>query len=210
MNHVARRVAGVVAAASLTATVVVGCSSNDDDNASASSASMSATATDGAGSTDATDGADAGNSADKAEVTAADGSTVTLTGSIAKKYNSATEAQKKDLGKAQTGADASGTSSTGLIFQQFDGGVITAKSADAPGYITWGKIRDAWNVKRDDTGKPAADGKGGSEGPLGAPTSDETDEGSMKVSTFDNGKITFSPSENKTEVTVDGKVVDTE
>lgn len=91
-------------------------------------------------------------------MTAADGSKVTLSGAIAKKYNAATEGQKADLGKAKTGADASGESPNGVVFQQFEG-VITAKNADAPAYITWGKIRDAWNVKRDDTGKPSADGR---------------------------------------------------
>lgn len=207
MNQVARRVAGVVAAASLTATVVVGCSSNDgSDAASASSGTVAATATDGASGTN---GADAGgtNSADSVELTAADGSKVTLTGAIAKKYSAATEKQKTDLGKPLTGADGSGTSANGVIFQQFDGGVITAKNADATAYITWGKIRDAWNVKRDESGQPAADGKSGSEGPLGTATSDETEEGGLKVSTFENGKITFSPKTNKVEVTVKDKVV---
>lgn len=208
MNHVARRVAGAVAAASLTATVIAGCSNDNDDNASASSAPMSASA-----GADASSGADASNgndSADSVEVTAADGSKVKLSGAIAKKYNDATEKQKTDLGKAKTGDDASGTSANGVIFQQFEGGVITAKTADSPAYITWGKIRDAWNVKRDDSGKPSADGKGGSEGPLGVATSDETEEGSMKVSTFEHGKITWTPKGDKTEVTVDGKVVPAE
>ena len=213
MNHVARRVAGVVAAASLTATVVVGCSSNDSNDDSAASGTVATSAADGAGAdasgTDASgkNGENGGDSADSVELTAADGSKVTLKGSIAKKYNSATEKQKTDLGKPLTGEDGAGTSDNGVIFQQFDGGVITAKNADAPAYITWGKIRDAWNVDRDETGKPSDDGKGGSEGPLGAPTSDETDEGDMKVSTFENGKITFSPKENKVEVTVKDKVV---
>ncbi|ALG86070.1 LGFP repeat-containing protein [Gordonia phthalatica] len=214
MNHVARRVAGVVAAASLTATVVVGCSSNDsDDAASASSGTVAATATDGATSTDGADasgdktGETGANAGESVELTAADGSKVTLKGAIAKKYSSATEKQKKDLGKPLTGEKGSGTSANGVIFQQFDGGVITAKNADATAYITWGKIRDAWNVKRDETGQPAADGKSGSEGPLGTATSDETDEGDLKVSTFENGKITFSPKTDKVEVTVKDKVV---
>ena len=104
-----------------------------------------------------------------------------------------------------TGADASGTSENGMTFQQFDGGVISSKGDTA--YITWGKIRDAWNVKRDDTGAPSESGKGGSSGPLGAPTSDETDEGGLKQSTFENGKITWDPKTDTTEVTVKDKVV---
>lgn len=201
MKNVVRQTAGVVAAAALTVTVLAGCSSNDSDDSAASSAPMSATDATGTGAATET------GSADTVEVTAADGSKVTLSGPIAKKYNAATEKQKTDLGKAKTGADASGKSPNGVVFQQFEGGVITAKSADSPAYITWGKIRDAWNVKRDADGKPAADGKGGSQGPLGVATSDETDEGDMKVSTFEHGKITWTPQGDKLEVTVNGKVV---
>lgn len=198
MNHVARRVAAAVAAASLTATVVVGCSSNNDTASPSSEPASTSTGVD----------ASTGNgSTDSVEVTAADGSTVTLSGAIAKKYSAATEKQKTDLGKAKTGAEASGTGANGVVFQQFEGGVITAKTADSPAYITWGKIRDAWNVKRDATGTPAADGKGGSQGPLGVATSDETDEGAMKVSTFEHGEITWTPAGDKIEVTVNGKVV---
>lgn len=36
----------------------------------------------------------------------------------------ATAKQKTDLGKPKTGADASGTGANGVVFQQFDGGVI--------------------------------------------------------------------------------------
>lgn len=205
MNNTVRRTAGVVAAVTLTATAIAGCSNNDSDDNSAASASASASMA----MTDATStqpGTETG-SADSVEVTAADGSKVMLSGPIAKKYAAATDTQKADLGKAMTGADASGESPNGVVFQQFEGGVITAKNADAPAYITWGKIRDAWNVKRDDTGKPSADGKGGSQGPLGVATSDETDEGSMKVSTFEHGKITWTPMGDKIEVTVNGEVV---
>lgn len=143
------------------------------------------------------------------EVTAADGSKVTLKGAIATKYDAATEKQKTDLGVVLTGTDASGTSESGVVFQQFKGGVITAKDGQ-PAYITWGKIRDAWNVKRDDTGKPAADGKAGSSGPIGTATSDEVEEGTLKVSTFENGKITFNPATGAVVVTVKDKVVPTE
>ncbi|WP_026919617.1 LGFP repeat-containing protein [Gordonia shandongensis] len=210
MKKVVRRTAGAAAAAALTVTVIAGCSDdNSNDDSTASDASMSMSQSEDAGGASESESADS-DAADKAEVTAADGSKVTLTGAIAKKYTSATEKQKSDLGKVKTGDDAAGKSDNGVVFQQFEGGVITAKSDDAPAYITWGKIRDAWNVKRDDSGKPDEDGKGGSTGPLGVATSDETDEGSMKVSTFENGKITFDPAKDKVEVTVDGKVVPTE
>lgn len=53
---------------------------------------------------------------------------VTLTGPIAAKYSSATEDQKKALGKPLTGDRNAGTRESGVIFQQFQGGAITAKN----------------------------------------------------------------------------------
>ncbi|GAA1480174.1 hypothetical protein GCM10009624_06140 [Gordonia sinesedis] len=214
-----RRVAGVAFAASIATLGVAGCSNDDGDSASSAvSDATSAVASAGNEASAAASSAVAGGgesgeasgSGESVELTAADGSKVTLSGPIAAKYNGATEKQKTDLGKPLTGDNASGsTEGSGAVFQQFDGGVITAKNGDAgtPAYVTWGKIRDAWNVKRDDSGKPAADGKGGSTGPLGVPTSDETDENGLKVSTFENGKITYDPRTDKVEVTVKDTVV---
>lgn len=208
MNRSARRVSGAVAAAALALVVVSACSDdNSDDKSAASSDTMSMSETSGAQESGSMDSASAGS----VDLTAADGTTVTLTGPIAAKYSSATESQKNDLGAPRTGADTSGTESNGVMFQQFDGGVITAKNGDTstPAYITWGKIRDAWNVPRNADGQPAADGKGGSQGPLGIATSDETDENGVKTSTFEHGKITWTQSTDQVEVTVDGKVVPT-
>lgn len=203
---VRRRTAGIVAALAVTTLVAAGCS--DDDNADSSNASASVSEqTDASGSQES--GSESGTeSGQSVPLEAEDGTKVELTGAIAAKYSSATEKQKTDLGKPLTGDDASGTGDNGVSFQQFDGGVITSKGDTA--YITWGKIRDAWNVERDETGKPSDDGEGGSAGPLGAPTSDETEEGNMKKSTFENGEITYDTKTQKVEVTVDGKVVDTE
>lgn len=119
---------------------------------------------------------------------------------------------KADLGQPLTGDDASGTSDSGVVYQQFDGGVITARNGDAgtPAYITWGKIRDAWNVERDAQGEPSDDGEEGSDGPLGAATSDETTEGDIKKSTFENGTITWNSADDTVTVTVNGKVVKTD
>lgn len=212
-----RRIAGVAFAASI-ATLGVAACSNDDSGSSTMSDATSAIASAGNEASGAMSSAVAGSGESgesgaagaPVELDAADGSKVTLNGPIAAKFNEATEKQKTDLGKPLTGPEASGTTEgSGAVFQQFDGGVITAKSADAPAYITWGKIRDAWNVKRDDAGQPAADGKGGSAGPLGVPTSDETDENGMKVSTFENGKITYDQPADKVEVTVKDQVVPT-
>ncbi|GAC57248.1 hypothetical protein GOHSU_18_00030 [Gordonia hirsuta DSM 44140 = NBRC 16056] len=190
----------------------------DDSKDSASSAASVAASAAGSAASAATEaGSSAASAAAKAakngvELEAADGSTVKLTGPIAVKYAESTDEQKSDLGKPMTGDDASGTSESGVVFQQFDGGVITAKNNDSgtPAYITWGKIRDAWNVKRDSDGQPSADGKGGSNGPLGAATSDETVDGDMKKSTFEHGEITFNTSDDKVTVTVNGKEVDAE
>ena len=111
---------------------------------------------------------------------------VTLTGPIAVKYASATENQRQALGKPLTGDRNAGARESGVVFQQFQGGVITAKNDEAgtPGYITWGKIREAWNVQRDPAGVPAVTGDNGSVGPLDevavadiGPASDERSDG---------------------------------
>ncbi|GAA4673108.1 LGFP repeat-containing protein [Gordonia humi] len=200
---VRRRTAGIVAALAVTTLVAAGCSDDNKDDASKASDTSSSQAADSSGAADS-DKSDSDMGGD-VKVKSASGEEVTLTGAIAAKYSSATEKQKTDLGDALTGADASGTGENGVSFQQFDGGVITSKGDTA--YITWGKIRDAWNVKRGTDGEPSEDGKGGSAGPLGAPTSDETDEGDMKKSTFENGEITYDTKTQKVEVTVDGKTV---
>ena len=134
---------------------------------------------------------------------------VTLTGAIAAKYASATESQRQALGKPLTGDRNAGARESGVVFQQFQGGVITAKNADAstPGYITWGRIREAWNVQRDPEGLPAVTGENGSVGPLGAPTSDENPVGDLLVTTFDHGKVEYDPKTDQVEVTVNGKIV---
>jgi len=134
---------------------------------------------------------------------------VTLTGPIAAKYSSAAEFQTLALGKPLTGDHNAGKRESGVVFQQFQGGVITAKN-DEPGtaaYITWGKIREAWNVERDPDGIPEVGGKNGSPGPLGVPTSDEKAVGDLLVTTFEHGRVTFDPKTGQVEVTVNGKVV---
>jgi len=134
---------------------------------------------------------------------------VTLTGPIAAKYASATEYQRQALGEPLTGDRNAGTRESGLVFQQFQGGVITAVNDEAgtPGYITWGRIREAWNVPREPDGTPAVTGENGSVGPLGAPTSDENAVGDLLVTTFQHGKISYDPKSGQVEVTVNGTVV---
>jgi hypothetical protein len=134
---------------------------------------------------------------------------VTLTGPIATKYSSATQNQKDALGKPLTGDHNAGTRESGVVFQQFQGGVIIAKNDEAgtPAYITWGKIREAWNIQRDADGVPAITGNNGSAGPLGVPTSDENAVGDLLVSTFEHGRIEYNAKTSQVEVTVNGKVV---
>ena len=134
---------------------------------------------------------------------------VTLTGPIAAKYSTATAGQKQALGKPLTGSHNAGTRESGVVFQQFQGGVIVAKNYQpgTPAYITWGKIREAWNVERDPAGVPEVMGKNGSPGPLGVPTSDENLVGDLLVTTFEHGKITFDPETGDVEVMVNGNVV---
>jgi len=134
---------------------------------------------------------------------------VTLTGPIAAKYSSATDDQKHALGKPLTGDRNAGTRDSGLVFQQFQGGVITAKNNEAgtPAYITLGKIRDAWNIPRAPDGTPAITGTNGSAGPLGFPTSDVNTVGDLLVSTFEHGKIEYNQKTGQVDVTVNGQVV---
>lgn len=134
---------------------------------------------------------------------------VTLTGPIAVKYSSATDDQKKALGKPLTGDRNAGTRDSGLVFQQFQGGVITARNdqAGTPAYITLGKIREAWNIPRDPGGVPAVTGTNGSAGPLGFPTSDQNAVGDLLVSNFEHGTISYNQKTGQVEVTVNGKAV---
>ena len=134
---------------------------------------------------------------------------VTLTGPIAAKYSSATENQGQALGKPLTGDRNAGKRASGLVFQQFQGGVITAKNDEAgrPAYITLGKIREASNIERDPDGVPAITGNNGSAGPLGFPISNENAVGDLLVSNFEHGRITYNPKTGQVEVTVNGKVV---
>ncbi|MEC4613232.1 LGFP repeat-containing protein [Tsukamurella tyrosinosolvens] len=225
----ARRIIGVVAGLTAASLVVAGCGNGDSgEGAAATSAVTSAadaSAGGAAGSSTAASSATAPSSASAAasrpagssaampaggvKVKGANGSDVTLTGPIAAKYSAATQAQRTALGVVLTGDHNAGTRESGVIFQQFKGGVITAKNGDVgtPAYITWGRIRDAWNIERSPDGKPSPDGKNGSAGPLGAVTSDETTAGAVKQTTFEHGKITFNPQTGKVEVTVNGKVV---
>jgi hypothetical protein len=134
---------------------------------------------------------------------------VTLTGPIATKYSSATQSQRDALGKPLTGDRNAGTRDSGVVFQQFQGGAITAKNGETgtPAYIILGKIREAWNVPRDPDGAPAVTGTNGSAGPLGLPISDANSVGDLLVETFEHGRIEYNPKTGQVAVTVNDKVV---
>ncbi|MFM9376560.1 LGFP repeat-containing protein [Gordonia sp. VNK21] len=209
-----RRTGALVAGLAAAALVVAGCSDSDSDDATSTTgssvaASDTSTTTDTGSASTSGSASAAGAAAGDVELTAEDGFKVTLSGPIAKKYASATEEQKDGLGKPLNGDHNAGTRDSGVVFQQFEGGVITAKNdhEGTPAYITWGRIRDAWNVERDADGQPSLSGKNGSAGPLGAVTSDEVAKGDLRTTTFEHGKITYNVKTRKTTVTVDGKVV---
>lgn len=130
-------------------------------------------------------GADAGAGTEQTTIAGADGTEYTVAGPILAKYNSLDEAGKTALG-APTGEQQSNPD--GGVYQQFDGGVIIHS---AESYVVWGKIRDKWNEL------------GGSQGELGYPTSDETDnpEGN-KQTTFERGTVTWNPTTDEVVVTM--------
>ena len=121
------------------------------------------------------------------QINGANGTPYTVEGPILAKFQSLTDAQRKDLGapydNEKKTLDGSGT------YQQFDGGVLIYRTG-SPVYFVWGKIRDAWIEL------------GGSQGQLGYPTSDEkTAPDGVKTSTFEHGTITWKPGDAKATVT---------
>jgi len=207
----------VVAGLSVIALIAAGCGGDDTDAAApssspaASSMSESHVASSEETTTETTTPTTTESAAPAAvTLTGERDVEVTLTGPLAAKYSSATDAQKEALGKPLTGDHNAGTRESGVVFQQFQGGVIIAKN-NAPGtpayIVTSGKIRDAWNTERAPDGTPSVTGKNGSAGPLGVPTSDVTTEGDVQQVTFEHGKVTENTETGEVTVTVNGKSV---
>ncbi|WP_448223539.1 LGFP repeat-containing protein [Gordonia iterans] len=218
MTKLAHRRTAVVAGLSALALIAAGCSGDKNDDAAPQSSAVATTAGESTESVQADAEESTGTFAETVATTAPSevkltgerDVEVTLTGPIAVKYASATAAQKQALGKPLTGDHNAETRESGVVFQQFQGGVIVAKNDDTgtPAYIvTSGKIRDAWNTERAPDGTPSLTGKNGSAGPLGVPTSDVTTEGDLEVVTFEHGKITENTKTGAVTVTVNGKVV---
>ncbi|MCB0929450.1 MAG: hypothetical protein U0R77_12530 [Mycolicibacterium insubricum] len=203
MRSTAHRCTAAAAGLAAVALIATGCSKSESHEHDASRSAQSSSAAASATSAPETP------APTEVKLTGERDVEVTLTGPIAAKYSAATEQEKEALGKPLTGDYNAGARESGLLFQQFEGGVITAKNDEpgTPAFITWGKIREAWNVQRDPDGTPSVNGENGSVGPLGAPTSDETTEGDLRTTTFEHGKITFNTTTEAVEVTVNGKVV---
>ncbi|WAJ42836.1 hypothetical protein OK015_16370 [Mycobacterium sp. Aquia_216] len=198
MRSIAYRHAAVVGLA-VVALITVGCSNGKSVDATAPPQ----------GGVNATSTSKAPAQPAEVKLVGVDNVEVTLTGPIAAKYSSATESQKQALGKPLTGDRNAGTRDSGVVFQQFQGGVITAKNGEpgTPAYITLGKIREAWNIPRGPDGAPAVTGNNGSAGPLGLPISDANTVGDQLVETFEHGTIAYNTKTSQVEVTVNGKVV---
>lgn len=219
MTKLAHRRTLLAAGLMSAALIAAGCSSSTGEAAPAattsavSATSVAATSEAEASTPSTADGAATetatSSAADQVTITGERDVEVTLTGPIGAKYASATDAQRETLGKALTGDHNAGTRESGVVFQQFQGGVIVAKNDEAgtPAYITWGKIRDAWNIERDPSGVPSPTGKNGSPGPLGVPTSDVVTDGDVETTTFENGTVTHNTATGKVTVTVNGKSV---
>ena len=218
-NSIQRRTVGVFAGLGTVALLTVGCGSADSSVSDSSKTASSTASTSAQVSAPVESSSDALKPSTSAEdpsagpatttVKGVAGRDATMTGPIAARYAAATPAEKKILGLPLTGDHNAGTRDSGVVFQQFEGGVITARNADAgtPAYLTWGKIREAWNIERDASGKPVPVGTNGSAGPLGAVTSDVTTVGSTQQATFEHGKVTYNTATDKVTVVVNGKTV---
>ncbi|MCF8610497.1 hypothetical protein L5G28_10075 [Gordonia sp. HY285] len=222
------RTIAVIIGAAAVALVGSGCGNDTTDDAPRTSATTSAEvpvsnssttdssapASDDSAAGSAPTSPEASGVAQKSKVTVEGerGVDVTMTGPIAARYSATTPAEKKILGLPLTGSRNAGTRDSGVVFQQFHGGVITAKnnSPDTPAYMTYGKIRDAWNVERDEKGVPTLVGTNGSAGPLGPVTSNEATRGHVQKTLFEHGSITYDTKTDKVTVTVNGKVVPAE
>ncbi len=135
---------------------------------------------------------------------------VTLTGPIAAKYSSATEDQKQALGKPLTGDHNAGTRDSGVVFQQFQGGVIVAKNerrrhtriyhrGQDPGSLEC-RARPEWHSSRS-AARMARQVRSA------FPPATRNAVGDLLVSSFEHGKVEYNAKTGQVEVTVNGKVV---
>ena len=183
MRSMTKRAVAFTAAIAGFALIGSGChATKASDTASSAASAMSSAAS---SATSAISSAVAGSTT---TIPGANGTPYTVEGPILAKWQTLTDAQKKDLG-APFDNEKKTLNGTGS-YQQFDGGVLIYKTG-GPVYFVWGKIRDQWN-KLD-----------ASQGKLGYPTADEQilPDGSFK-STFDHGTVTFKTGDPDATVTM--------
>lgn len=184
MRATKKRTAVFSAAIAGFALIGAGCSHATKSSETTTSATTSVTSSATTGTAETT----GPSAAPTTTITGANGTPYTVEGPILAKYQSLTDAQKKDLGlpfdnELKT-KDGSG------VYQQFDGGVLIYRTG-SPVYFVWGKIRDAWNAVQ------------ASQGKLGYPTADEQvlPDGSYK-STFEHGTVTWKTGDPEATVTM--------
>jgi uncharacterized protein with LGFP repeats len=181
MRAITKRTASFSIGIAVFALIGVGCHKETNSSQTSSSA-MSSSA-----SSAAAEPSTSAAAPTSTQIPGKNGTEYTVEGPILAKWETLTDAQKKDLGAPYD--NQKNTLDNSGVYQQYDGGVLIYRNG-GPVYFVWGKIRDAWNANQ------------ASQGKLGYPTADEQTEpdGSFK-STFEHGTITFKPGDADATVT---------
>jgi uncharacterized protein with LGFP repeats len=185
MHAITKRTASFSVGIAVFALIGVGCHhTNNSSQATSSAMSSSASAMTSSAAAMPSSTAAAPTST---QIAGKNGTEYTVQGPILAKWDTLTDAQKKDLGKPYD--NQKNTLDNSGVYQQFDGGVLIYRNG-SPVYFVWGKIRDAWNANQ------------ASQGRLGYPTADEQalPDGSYK-STFEHGTITWKKGDPEATVT---------
>jgi uncharacterized protein with LGFP repeats len=185
MRAVTKRTASFSVAIAVFALIGAGCHQANKSGQTSSSAMSSASSTSSSAAMSTSMAMPAPSST---QINGANGTPYTVEGPILAKWETLTDAQKKDLGAPYDNEKK--TLDNSGVYQQFDGGVLIYRTG-SPVFFVWGKIRDAWNANQ------------ASQGKLGYPTADEQTEpdGSFK-STFEHGTITWKTGDADATVTM--------
>jgi uncharacterized protein with LGFP repeats len=185
MRAVTKRTASFSVAIAVFALIGAGCHQANNSGQTSSSAMSSASSTSSSAAMSTSMAMPAPSST---QINGANGTPYTVEGPILAKWETLTDAQKKDLGAPYDNEKK--TLDNSGVYQQFDGGVLIYRTG-SPVFFVWGKIRDAWNANQ------------ASQGKLGYPTADEQTEpdGSFK-STFEHGTITWKTGDADATVTM--------
>jgi uncharacterized protein with LGFP repeats len=185
MRAVTKRTASFSVAIAVFALIGGGCHQANNSGQTSSSAMSSASSTSSSAAMSTSMAMPAPSST---QINGANGTPYTVEGPILAKWETLTDAQKKDLGAPYDNEKK--TLDNSGVYQQFDGGVLIYRTG-SPVFFVWGKIRDAWNANQ------------ASQGKLGYPTADEQTEpdGSFK-STFEHGTITWKTGDADATVTM--------